>query len=333
MDPDKNTLYCLVNKVASKFNVKKIENIFNTTEPSMRLWAQRMKNIPYETMQSIVSRSFMYTFVREPYGRLFSAYGDRIYFPHRNYVAMGKAIIKEHRIKPSADSLKHGLDVTFAEFIEYVIKEFETLKTMDLHIRPMHHHCYPCHYDYDFIGKLETFRTDWKYIIHEWTRRKILKEVPLQLVEEDTTIYHTMHAFPVVLEFVRNSSISMQSMYTRVWNYFQMVGKLSKHLNMPLGKNEFQSDTIAFDTFVEELKTAITKSVENATEVKGQRQEALLQAYSTVPKEYLERLRKVVLVDCLLYGYEDRPDWLFDMKPGGNYHGKFDYFKGLSLKS
>ena len=82
------------------------------------------------------------------------------------HIRFGRKIIKEFRENPALESLQKGHDVTFSEFIKYVLnaKEIEHGK-VDRHWTSYTDLCHPCSAGYDFIGKYETFNEDVKNVM------------------------------------------------------------------------------------------------------------------------------------------------------------------------
>ena len=77
------------------------------------------------------------------------------------------------------------------------------------------------------------------------------------------------------------------------------------------------------------VKKAWEQSKDRKEELKTQREEALVQAYQTVPLDLMQELRTFVKRDCQLYGYDDMPDKLFSISITST--NSFNYFKGLSI--
>lgn len=263
-------------------------------------------------------------FVREPFGRLFSTYSNKFYFPKGNWNPIGMDIVRRYRKNPSKNSLSYGHDVTFAEFIRYTVDEFEMGNFMDDHIRPMMDNCKPCHYNFDFIGKLETMSSDLKYLIHVRNTRNITNNISIDF-RNITKTFSEMTYFVSTLKKVNESDINIYNLYQRAWRYYQITGVISKHLMMPFSGNM----TVNWKMFKQELELARQKSLFNATALKTQKHEAMLQAYSTVPLTYLKRLQTVVKEDCLLFGYDGSPAWLFDRNTSRHMFSDFSYFIGI----
>jgi len=60
-------------------------------------------------------------------------------------------------------------DVTFLEFVQYVIREKYSKKRRDIHWMPQYKHCNPCLIKYDFIGRYETLEEDAKHVLAKVT--------------------------------------------------------------------------------------------------------------------------------------------------------------------
>ncbi|KAL4230265.1 Carbohydrate sulfotransferase 11 [Mactra antiquata] len=239
-----------------------------------------------------------------------------------HWAPIGPEVVKRYRDNPSEESLKYGHDITFHELVRFLVDEFEAGNNLDEHIRPMYLHCEPCDYPYDFIGNLETIESDWHYLKYIWQKKKIA-ELPDDVgkdiregISEWRNINMTLHRY-------ENTTISQYKLFLRVWSYHHITGRVCKDIAMPIDEN----NNIGIDEFQTTLTNAIEQSKLLGDKCKKQKKEAKLQAYATVPLELLERLQKVVEVDCNLFGYETRPDWVF---VGQNIASDFNYFKGIA---
>ncbi|XP_060555727.1 carbohydrate sulfotransferase 9-like [Ruditapes philippinarum] len=325
MTPNQTILYCRVSKAGSTYTMDTLNKIFHCDNDCLRNSSKRIGALPYQRKKVAIRNSYKFLFVREPYGRLFSTYSNKFYFPKGYWHPIGTTIARKFRENPSKDSLEFGHDVKFSEFIRYVVEEFEVGYKMDVHIRPMAATCNPCRYDFDFIGKLETMSSDFAYLKNEWNNRNIIKKSREDLGKK-TNLFSAMKYFNLTLKKINGSHIEIFTLYQRAWRYFQITAVISKHVDMPFSKNM----SINHDDFIQELEKAKQMSVVyNTTTVKAQKHEAMVQAYSTVPLRYLERLKTFVREDCLLFGYDESPTWLFDKKVSPKVPDTYNYFIGL----
>ena len=107
-----------------------------------------------------------FTFVRHPFERLLSAYRNKFQLNDSDSVGYfrdryGKHIVQTYRSHPSNESLERGDDVTFQEFVQYIIDPKTTEGAVyNEHWTPMSELCQPCKIDYDIVGKYETLNDD-----------------------------------------------------------------------------------------------------------------------------------------------------------------------------
>uniref|UniRef100_A0A8C5WDI1 Carbohydrate sulfotransferase n=1 Tax=Leptobrachium leishanense TaxID=445787 RepID=A0A8C5WDI1_9ANUR len=109
-----------------------------------------------------------FVFVRDPFERLVSAYRNkftRTYNTafHKRY---GTKIIERHRRDPSPEALERGDDVTFEEFVYYLVDaRTQREEPFNEHWERAHSLCHPCIVHYDVVGKYETLEEDTQYVL------------------------------------------------------------------------------------------------------------------------------------------------------------------------
>ena len=127
-----------------------------------------LNSFPADQQKQMLETYFKFTFVREPFERILSAYKDK--FVHLREVRVdreirefhGREILKNFRPDASKSALEKLNDITFREFIEYLVTKGsnKTTRVMNWHWDNYVNICGMCAINYDFIGHYETFNQD-----------------------------------------------------------------------------------------------------------------------------------------------------------------------------
>jgi hypothetical protein len=270
---------------------------------------ETVKQHGFSHAYALFQSSFKFMFVREPYGRLFSGYMDKMYRINIPYwKSVGRTIVSMVRHNASRNSLACGHDVTFPEFVKYMVISKQKGKQTDRHFSPMYEHCRPCQLDYNFIGKLETFKQDSADLI------KILnRKFNGSLRTEDLESEAGKNAVngPVNSLFENKAAITkcitFYEAMKRVWRMLQIRGTLCKNITFPV--NQIEADTIHKEDFLVLALDAYNKS---GKESYRNRKDSMAEAYGMVPKADLEELLLLFKPDCNLFDYEERPSVVFN---------------------
>lgn len=163
-------LYCYVPKVACS-NWKRVlkvlsgalENVkvnikMNHKSDLVFLGSFKPAEIKYR-----LKHYFKFMFAREPMARLLSAYRNKFGEIESYQKKYGVEIIKRYRKGYIKDSNIPGDDVTFDEFVRYLLDE--DAERMNEHWMPMYNLCQPCAVPYDFIGSYENLERDADYVL------------------------------------------------------------------------------------------------------------------------------------------------------------------------
>lgn len=285
---------------------------------------QTAKRLPFDKIYQVLSHSTKFMFVREPFERLLSGYVDKLFSPNAAYWNfIGKYIVSKFRENASNHSAECGHDITFQEFVEYFIYSQSTNERRDAHFVPSFEHCRPCEIEYDYIGKMETFKEDTFHILHKLKLENLVKFTNFQNETETDAIIDTVEYVYSMRRPVQRCMPLPQALF-RAWRKLQIRGILSKHIKFPYPLN--YADDIHPDEFKRLLLDAHARSGSPKLR-KRNRQEALLEAYSTLSSVTMDRLKDALRVDAVLFGYEEYPKKLRNLDKRKSHESSFTYFK------
>lgn len=289
----------------------------------------KLKSLEDESLvRARINDSFSYVIVREPYGRLFSAYENKLFLPNDFWIKLGREIIQTVRKPPT--SLRTGHDVTFTEMLRYVILKHNKGDEINEHLEQMHERCNPCAVNFDFIVKIETMGPDLDSLTDIWKRAGLVDESLFQnsALELEAKVRSSQLLGPVHKVFELSHwfpRLDRKDLFLRTWTSYHIRGVILKQYSLPF--NDVSG--VNKSHYIDALMAAIEQSKDSKVELKTQREEALLQAYRTVPLEVLRDLQEVVIRDCLLFGYDEKPNKLF--LRDSELKTDFNYFKGVKI--
>lgn len=157
-------VFCMVPKVASR----QWRAIFKQLRLQRKQLRANLDQYNATDICKFLSNSFKFMFVREPFERLLSAYKDKFVFtrPVDRYMldTYGRKIIRKFRPNATRKALESGDDVTFPEFIEYILKD-GIQEGLNWHWNTYQDQCRPCSIEYNFIGRFEYLPHNAEYVL------------------------------------------------------------------------------------------------------------------------------------------------------------------------
>lgn len=115
------------------------------------------------------NKFFFFSFVRHPFERLVSSYMDKIIrLGDQWYKTVAPDMTGNRLQNEKYRKVAHQWyqeDHSFSSYVDLVLNRYSKGKVLDMHWKPMYDHCNYCYFKYDFIGRMETFNEDVKYVI------------------------------------------------------------------------------------------------------------------------------------------------------------------------
>jgi hypothetical protein len=269
------------------------------------------KNTEVYNMQNPMHRSlafkgYKFMFVRDPYARLWSAYLDKLYLPDF-WRLHGKDITK-FRPNPSDHSKTCGNDITFGEFLTYVVS---SVRPVNDHWHPIYKICGPCHTDYDAVGKLESVTNDAKFILHQNGLDSIMDGYNASShveIELNTLIKYNF----VLRQANKKECFDNVDIACRLWQVFKYNGYL--RLNSECPRQYIQShstDASIVDDLTKLVLSEYCSRPGSKAEMQAQRQEYMHNAYRQVPVPILKEVQDMFMLDFKLFEYDPEPAGIY----------------------
>ncbi|XP_066444922.1 carbohydrate sulfotransferase 14 [Eleutherodactylus coqui] len=160
-------LYCYVPKVACsnwKRVLKVLDGRLDSVDAKLKMDHKSdlvfLSDLSTEQIAHRLRHYYKFLFVREPLERLQSAYRNKFGEIKEYQQRYGMEIVRRYRQDSAASK---GDDVTFSEFLRYLLDEDE--EKMNEHWMPIYNLCQPCAVPYDFIGTYERLQEDANHVL------------------------------------------------------------------------------------------------------------------------------------------------------------------------
>lgn len=167
-------------------------------------------------------RSYLkFIFVREPFERLVSAYRNKFTRSyntafHKRY---GTKIIRRHRLDPKPEALEKGNDVSFPEFVQYLVDpRTRREEPYNEHWERVHSLCHPCLIHYDIVGKYETLETDAEAVLRLVGVDEVLR-FPTSGKSTRTNGNMAAHFFKHINPYLKKKLYNLYQMDFLLFNY------------------------------------------------------------------------------------------------------------------
>ncbi|XP_049718503.1 carbohydrate sulfotransferase 13 [Elephas maximus indicus] len=163
-----------------------------------------------------------FLFVREPFERLASAYRNKFTRPYHAAFQrrFGTRIVR--RLRPSAhpDALARGHDVSFAEFLAYLLDpRTQREEPFNEHWERAHALCHPCRLRYDVVGKFETLAEDSAFVLGLAGAPDLRFPPPPPRAQMAATREHAARLFRDISPFYQQRLFDLYKMDFLLFNY------------------------------------------------------------------------------------------------------------------
>lgn len=314
VDEKHRVVYCQVQKAASSYWKRILQLIQNPQQHTslydispLTIQLPRLKNMNSDGKKYFSDKFFRFTVVRDPYMRLFSGYMNKFFSLNiRYWSSIGMLIVRMVRAHPKETV---GYNVTFTEFIKYIILSAIKGYGTDRHFSPIYEHCSPCRVKYDVIAKMDNTEEEFVYILSILGKKAntsvdmYTEAIPPKLKLHKLS--YTLYAMKPRLQQLMPFFEAMK----RVWRCLQIYGILGTNVSLPFTKeNALSIDELDFHA-------ALTRAYELSGDPAWTRQNyrnALIEAYSQVSVSDLLLLQQVVKTDCEMFGYNQKPGYIFN---------------------
>ncbi|XP_055959325.1 carbohydrate sulfotransferase 11-like [Patella vulgata] len=251
------------------------------------------RRMEYTTkLDKTINRNFKFMFVRNPYARLWSAFLDKFFLPDfwRSEGVIIQTYLKKRRV-----SCAKG--ISFGEFLEYIVSKPPS--KLNEHWAPFRYICDPCDFHPDFIGNMETFKQDNKYILEKFGLAWIADDI----VSRD----HAMQEIRMLSEYnfdllkvYKTECLNATSLSKLLWKTFQINGYIRINSILEESKNSNWN----CETFTNKVLQQHKADKLSSEKAKDQKLVYMTAAYSRVPNSVLIKLRKLYKDDFEMFGYD-----------------------------
>ncbi|XP_021379358.1 uncharacterized protein LOC110466875 isoform X2 [Mizuhopecten yessoensis] len=274
----------------------KIHNGLN--EVSGKLAAERIKQSTLTVM-----------ITRDPYSRLFSTFVDKYFLLGR----LGRELASHLKRGFREDSNKYcGYDITFQEFLDYVVFLAQSMKELNEHMVPVSQLCDVCNVKYDLICRQESLSEGISEVLRLTKNITSSRLNAIRQSTNTTSPYVSMHSLIPSHIFDYNNHRqdcpNQLSFMRKMWKAFQIQGLVNSVIKFP---EEIFSRFLFIEKEAHAIISAILQVIQSNPLSKKQRQQqrltALNNAYRNIRWETIFNLQKVFKLDFLLFGYSNYP--------------------------
>ncbi|XP_060565269.1 carbohydrate sulfotransferase 14-like [Ruditapes philippinarum] len=307
--PTYNFTYCKVTKSGSTFWMQIFNILENGVENTEELFSEGRTLVHYLAnkftvkIESHVRKKSLSVIVsRDPFSRLFSAFIDRSYLFLDDDV--NKNILQ---LRPTWVNKLCPDDITFKEFLDFIILKVEMGQTLNRHWAPIYNLCRPCDVSAYILVKQESFSKDVEQALKAFSVPDEKLDTILSALHElkiETTIPGIVQTVLNRNKITKNGTcVCGQKLIQRIWTAFKIQGYLKVTIKFPrkLFNSSGQYDNTSYVSEV--ILAAIKRNKMTSSEMKRQRYKALVDAYKKIRNETLTQIVDIYKFDFKMFNY------------------------------
>ncbi|XP_028169916.1 carbohydrate sulfotransferase 11 isoform X2 [Ostrinia nubilalis] len=224
-----HVIWCNVFKAASTswmYNFNRMANytaeFLNKTKEVPLILARKKYGRPTVAMiKKAQADSITFLIVRHPLERLASAYNDKIMhaWPKSFHEKMGQKIIRVFRKPSNGHPTPTERYPVFEEFVAYVLDEWKSKRTLDMHWTPYTDFCTPCQFNFDVILKFETLDEDQRFLIQLARLQKVVRPEWRNSGKGPGTLNNISHLYSRITKTQLEDLYKMYKLDFKLFNY------------------------------------------------------------------------------------------------------------------
>ncbi|KAL4216281.1 hypothetical protein ACF0H5_024006 [Mactra antiquata] len=197
-------------------------------------------------------------------------------------------------------------NVTFQEFLQFVVQSVKLGQTLDRHYAPIVSMCLPCQVNAKYLVKQETFAADTVSVLEDIGVEQNKLEVITSALHEnriENTIPGIVKTAYGRLRKIMNGS----KMAETIWKSFQIQGYIPDAVDLPEPRFQSEDDYKNCKYFIDVVMETIKTHKMTSEKSKRQRQKVLVNAYRNIDRSLLDHLKEIYEIDITMFGYKELP--------------------------
>ncbi|XP_021379144.1 uncharacterized protein LOC110466747 isoform X1 [Mizuhopecten yessoensis] len=253
---------------------------------------------------------------RDPYSRLFSTFVDKYFLLGR----LGRELATHLKrgFREDRNNEYCGYDITFQEFLDYIVFLAQSMKELNEHMVPVAQLCDVCNMKYDLICRQESLSEGITEVL------RLTKNVTSSRLNAIRQSINTTSPYASMLSLIssqifdynnhRQDCPNQLSFMRKMWKTFQVQGLVNSVIKFP---EEIFSGFLFVEKEAQAITSASLQVIQSNPLSKKQRQQqrltALTIAYRNIRWQTIVNLQKVFKLDFLLFGYSNYPPIIYNI--------------------